>query len=199
MPLVFAVIVLVGVFVISKDSIMRNNRTLDYAKTHGYNKTNAGLEYKLVKAYQKQGLSLDEAFRRSYEDMAKAGYSPCIPKDFYKSYNECEYRARENYDSFVVKSRREAIEKQWKRREYTDEDIDREIYKNFPTSYHQYIADIDRTHKIKHLIDAGEYITHPDLGVCEIISNDQQSYKVKVLSSGKIAYIRVDDKRIRHK
>ena len=90
MPLVFAVLIMIVVFLNAKDSKKRAYKnSASYEKNR--RKTNAKLEQRTMDTYMKHGYSADEAFKKSYEDMVLAGFEPCIPRSAYgKNSSYCD-------------------------------------------------------------------------------------------------------------
>lgn len=211
MPLVFAVLIIVVVFLNAKDS--NKNRTRQsaiYAKEG--RKTNAVLEQKIMDTYMKHGFSADEAFRKSYEDIMAAGYEPCIPREAYgENSSYCAGRngfAPEEYDSWLVRDRREDIIDEWKCEHpkelmLDNNAIEARVYQNFPRNEVEYIADIKRRGKRKRAEPIGTFIIHPRLGTCEILAHNwignsgEGTYTLKVLKTGKVVtYVRIGDTTI---
>ena len=199
MPLVFAVLIIIAIFVSSSE---RNKRQESKSARYAVNmrKTNATLEYKLLNKYMEYGFSFEKAFCETYEDMAKAGYEPCIPMNAYevrKGYAESR-RYPHEYDSDLVKSRRENIEKKWRvpHPNEDSEDIEREIYKDFPKTEFEYELDLKRMTRENTAIPSGEYLIYPGLGTCKVLEVVGNCYRVKSLSSGDTKYISIDDPKI---
>ena len=213
MPLVFAVLIMLVIVLNAKDdNKRRNTQSAIYAKDG--RKTNAAFEQKTMDSYMKQGLSADDAFRRSYEDMVKTGYEPCIPRDAYdEDSSRCVLKSSFNpqdFDSFLVKRRREDYTEDWKIAnpgknpwEYREE-IEERVYHNFPKNEAEYIRDVKTRANRKQAEPVGAYIIYPGLGTCEILAHNWigdgyfgGTYTLKVLKTGQIvSFVKIGDKKI---
>ncbi len=210
MPLVIAVIIIIGLFVIFKDkSGSQDARAKNEAASR--RKTNAKLEQSILDGHMKHGLSFNEAFTATQKDVVSAGYEPCIPKDKYKNPHATTSETSmcdrcEKYDSFIVKTRRsdfnrlyassyDEAERQIKCEEY--------IYNNFPNDSYEYNKWLRHSLFLKKIILPESYITYPFLGTCEIINFHINAngcsgrYEVRVLETGAInTIIPIGDKKI---
>lgn len=213
MPLVFAVLIMIVVFLNAKDSKKRAYKnSASYEKNR--RKTNAKLEQRTMDTYMKHGYSADEAFKKSYEDMVLAGFEPCIPRSAYgknSSYCEGKYGFDpEYYDSYLVRDRREDAQEEWRLEHpredmLSDEEIERRVYQNFPKNNSQYIADIKRRGVRAQAKPVGTFIIYPGLGTCEILAHNWMgdgasggTYTLKVLKTGEVVtHVRIGDSRIR--
>lgn len=219
MPLVIAVLVILVLIFIAKDS-NENNARQSAIREKDRRKTNARLEQRTLDMYMKHGYSFDEAFRKSYEDMIAAGYDPCIPRDAYSKNRDgtqssfCGYGSFEpqRFDSFWVRQRREEAERQWQQAHpgtnLCDADpdvIEAMTYGNFPTTEFQYLHDIKRRTELAKAEPVGTFIIYPGLGTCEILAHNWigdgaagGTYTLKVLKTGQIVtYIKIGDNKIR--
>lgn len=215
MPLVFAVLVIVVLFLNAKDSNKRYNTRASINEVNR-RKTNARLEQRTLDTYMKYGYSFDEAFRRSYEDMIAAGYVPCIPRDAYGENSSACWSSTgegpERFDSYWVRSRRDAAKEAWKQAnphaniyQAPDGEIERQVYRNFPTSEAEYLHDLKRVSQKSQALPIGTFIIYPGLGTCEVLSRNWigdgalgGTYTLKVLTTGKIvSNVKIGDERIR--
>lgn len=213
MPLVFAVLIILVVFFNLRDSKKTHDmRSSAYAKD--MRKTNAALEQKIMDTYMKHGLSADEAFRKSYEDMIAAGYEPCIPRDAYgKNSSFCGRGSSfdpRSYDSWLVRDRRKDIESEILSaypgaaiEEHRDE-IDALVYQNFPKSESEFIFDVKRRNNRSFAEPVGTFIIYPGLGTCEVIAHNWLGdgafggyYTLKVLRTGELTTsVKIGDSKI---
>lgn len=221
MPLVFAVAIILVIFFNAKDSKLRNdNISAEYTKS--MRRTNAVLEQQIMDSYMKQGLSADDAFRKSYEDIIAAGYEPCIPRGaYYKNSSFCKSRVDKweygrpfdprAHDSFAVQERRKDIEEEWKKAHPGEsvsdhlEEIDNLVYQNFPRNEAEYNLDIKRRSNRAQAEPIGTFVIYPGLGTCEVLAHNWIGngtfggyYSLKVLKTGKIVnYVKIGDNKIR--
>ena len=210
MPLVFAVLVIIVLFLNANDyNKNREKETSIYAKEG--RKTNAILKQKIMREYMMQGLSADEAFRKSYEDMVKAGYEPCIPRSAYSANSSSmEYRDPQYFDSWLVKDRRKDYTEEWKNTHPGEdigkhrEEIEERVYLDFPKNEAEYIRDIKTRAKRNQAEPIGAYIIYPGLGTCEVLAHNWigdgyfgGTYTLKVLKTGQIvSFVKIGDKKI---
>ena len=214
MPLIIAVLVIVVVICNLKDSSKRADRASAlHANTR--RKTCAYMEQQLVSKYLLCGMSFDEAFRKSYQDMVDAGFEPCIPKDAYVG-------ARENlissklarpfyeYDSLwvrdIYKAKRDKQRSKYKKKHpiiqdqvYFDPmDIYKEIHENFPTCDYEFIKAMDRVRIEVNAKPIGTFLIYPGYGTCEVLNyrynydKTKGWYVLRVLKTNKV----VDDVKI---
>ena len=213
MPLVIAVLVIIVIVLNVRDGNKRAGRQASLYARDG-RKTNAALEQKIMDTYMKQGLSADEAFQRSYEDMISLGYEPCIPREAYgKNSSICVMKHRFNprdFDSWLVRDRRADITKEWAREHpgenavEHEEEIERLVYQNFPTSQGAYIRDVKRRANRAKAVPVGQFIIYPGLGTCEVIAHNWikdglfgGTYTLKVLKTGQIVtFVQIGDSKI---
>lgn len=210
MPLVFAVLVIIVLFLNANDyNKNREKETSIYAKEG--RKTNAILEQKIMHEYMMQGLSADEAFRKSYEDIVKAGYEPCIPRSAYSTNSSrMKYHDPQYFDSWLVKDRRKDYTEEWKNTHPGEdigkhrEEIEERVYLDFPKNEAEYIRDIKTRAKRNQAEPIGAYIIYPGLGTCEVLAHNWigdgyfgGTYTLKVLKTGQIvSFVKIGDKKI---
>lgn len=213
MPLVFAVLIIAVLLLNAKDfNKEQEKKSALYAKDG--RKTNAALEQKIMDTYMKHGLSADEAFQKSYEDIVKAGYEPCIPRDAYGKNSSCcvlkhSFNPRD-FDSSLVRSRRKDITEEWRKLhpnedvwEHRDE-IEKQVYEGFPQNEYEYVYDIKRRTMRMKAEPIGTFIVYPGLGTCEILAHNWigdgyfgGTYTLKVLKTGQVvSYVKIGDKKI---
>lgn len=213
MPLVFVVLIIIVLMLNAKD--YNNNRERQssiYAKDG--RKTNAALEQKIMDTYMKHGLSADDAHQKSYEDIIKAGYEPCIPRDAYgANSSRCILKYGFNpqdFDSWLVQDRRKDFTEEWKIAHPGEnpaehrEEIEERVYLNFPKSEFEYVRDIKTRAKRNQAEPVGTHIIYPGLGTCEILAHNWigdgyfgGTYTLKVLKTGQIvSFVKIGDKRI---
>jgi hypothetical protein len=214
MPLVFAVLIILVLFLNSSDFNKKRSREMSVYAKDG-RKTNATLEQKIMDTYMKHGLSADEAFRKSYEDIIRAGFEPCIPRSAYGSNSSrCVLKHGFNpkdFDSFLVRDRRNDFTAEWKR-EHPGQDpwlhrdeIEELVYKDFPGNEYAYIRDIKRRAMKAQAKPVGTFIIYPGLGTCEILAHNWNkdvatggTYTLRVLKNDKIVgYVKIGDKKIK--
>lgn len=217
MPLVFFVLVVIVIFVNISESSKSSARA-SAVREKNMRKTNARMEVNLVDMYMKYGYSFGDAISAAYEDLAVAGYEPCVPRSAYAdtAYNEQTSKLRpatnrESYDSYNVKSRREQAQSEWKMEHpgkaidfNAEEEIDRMTYAGFPSTEYEYLRDLKKQSVKINTIPVGEILIYPGLGTCEVVGYTSLSegylngyYKLKVLSTGEIiTYVKIGDKKI---
>lgn len=214
MPLVFFVLIVLVIIFNAKDSAVRCARASgSYAKD--MRKTNAILEQRIMDDYMKHGLSADEAFKKSYEEIIAAGYEPCIPREAYgenSSWCSKKYKrhfAPEEYDSFLVRDRRKDFREEWCNTHPGEdisphlEEIEQLVYQNFPTSIISYKADLNRREKRKAAVPIGKCIIYPGIGTCEVLAHNWIGdgsigyYSLKVIKNGGVIdFVKIGDPRI---
>lgn len=209
MPLVFAVVVIIWLFVVCHDKNKEQTReNANYEESR--RKTNAEKERLVLDSYMKQGLTLREAHEATQKEMIRLGYDPCIPinaygKDFFG--RDVVYGGETSYipqgagkfDSYEVKTRKELLRQNG--RQATDADV----YNNFPTNNYEYVQDLKRQTLQFQSIPVGEWITYPGYGTLEILGYEYSPfnpskgyYKAKVIKTGEIVTtIKIGDKSIR--
>lgn len=196
MPLVIAVLAFMVLIFNCKDSIKRNTR-LEGNQAKDRLKTNAKLEQRTLDMYLKYGYSFADAFQRTYQDMYKAGYEPCIPYEAYLKLKDgsgwssfCDsgnntYLGRWNerlvdkgfspgqYDSEWVRDRRRAIYESYQinhpEEEISSSELERLTYENFPKTEWEHQRDIKISANISKAEPIGTYIIYPNLGTCEVL------------------------------
>lgn len=210
MPLVFAVLVIVWLFVVFKDKdteASRKNAEYELSRR----KTNAEKERLILDRCMKQGMTFSEAYAAAQAEMIKLGYDPCIPAkaygtDYYgvkKIYSgeETSYisAVSERFDSDAVKTRKEMLN------DSGLQATDDMVYSNFPTTHYEYECDIDRRILQLKSIEVGKWFTYPGYGTLEVVGYEYSPfnpgkgyYKAKVIKTGEIVTtIKIGDKGIR--
>lgn len=209
MPLVIVVLIIVCACMGLSNSNAKATKEQQW-RSESTRRTNAQLECKLAQQYYKNGCSKEEAVRRSYEDMAKAGFDPCIPIG---AYNTVSWNAKEldcrplQFDSFLIERRRDAAKWEWGRAHAGEpippDWLHEQIYGTpMPTSEIAYKAELDRLQFKWDVVPVGCYFSYPGLGTCEVIEikrigNASGLHKVRVLQTGEIRMIPVNDKKIK--
>lgn len=210
MPLVFAVVVIVWLFVVCHDKNKEQTReNADYENSR--RKTNAEKERLVLDGYMKQGLTLREAYEATQKEMIRLGYDPCIPisaygtdlygkKEIYDGEETSYLQAESNrFDSYEVKTRKRLLQQNG--RQATDADV----YNKFPTNNYEYVQGLKRQTLQFQSIPVGEWITYPGYGTLEILGYEYSPfnpskgyYKAKVIKTGEIVTtIKIGDKSIR--
>lgn len=209
MPLIIAVLIVIVII-----SCVRNSNKELFRRNKEYTasarKTNAEMERGLVDWYMKRGKSFDDAFQLSKEDMQRAGFEPCIPKDAYKlkignsdNIETSECYGYERFDSTAVKNLKQDYRNQCRQKgvEWTKEGECEYVYsEKLPVSAAQYAAYLHRqntTHQHES-VAVGKYFSYLGLGTCEVIALDFEHamHTVKVLSTGEVRQIPFGDKKI---
>lgn len=226
MPLVIAVLIFVVILLNGKDA-NKNNARRSANRAKDSRKTNAELEQRVLDTYLKHGYSFDDAFSQTYQDMIKAGYEPCIPREaYYVTEDEdnvwssfcSDGRARWTngikgrfcpgiYDSDWVKDRQIAVVRSWKANHGEDissEKLDELTYTNFPTSEWAHQRDLNIRANMSKAEPVGTYVTYPGLGTCQVLGYNWIDggasggvYKLKVLKTGEMKYVKIGDDKIR--
>lgn len=213
MPLVIGALVVVFLFVVAYSVSDKTEQKSSYEENRD-RKTNASMEQRLMDAYMKYGCSADEAFRRTYEDMAYIGYEPCVPRDAYTADSSDlkvgSTRDIEKYDSRLVHDRRVFYTKQWEL-EHPGEnakkhwaEIEEQVYHNFPEDSATASLDYRRRNNISKAEPIGSFIIFPGLGTCEVLEHNWEgdgtfggTYTLKSLRTGRIVkWVRIGDRRI---
>ena len=210
MPLVFAVVVIITIIVVLNDAQKNYNReSANYTKM--YRKTNSFLERETLDKFMRQGMTFDEAYLSTMNEMVRLGYEPCIPADAYgqEKYRDpftdgetsCVYGAGE-YDSFIVKTRRELLynaKKQNRQKLWNDD----RIYEDFPVNRFESRQEAERWALKYKTLKKGQYIIYPGYGTCEILdhkyyaSGTKGYYKVRIVLTNQIAIVPIGDEKIR--
>ncbi len=206
MPLIFAAVAFLTLFVVLHDARKKYDReSADLAKRT--RKTNAYLERKLLDGFMKQGMTFGEAYAAAAEETVRLGYEPCIPKEAYGKAAGADPAPEETswaedpgaYDSRTVRKRRELLyggeRKPWN---------DGRIYEDFPADRYECRKESERRILKHKTIPAGRFIIYPGYGTCEILghlydaSGTKGFYKVRVVGTGRIwTGIPIGDVRIR--
>ena len=210
MPLVFAVVVIIWLFVVFHDKNKDQNRkNANYEKAR--RKTNAEKERIVLDGYMKQGMTLAEAYEATKAEMIRLGYEPCIPLNAYgtglygrkeihdgeeTSYLEAESN---RFDSDEVKTRKRLLQQNG------HQAADAGVYNNFPTNNYEYVRDLKSQTLQFQSIPVGKWITYPGYGTLEILGYNYSPYnpskgyyKAKVIKTGEIVTtIKIGDKSIR--
>ena len=210
MPLIIAVLVIVVVLSSCKSFNKENNRTQrEYTKA--IRRTNAKLEFRLVKKYVKCGKSLDEAVSLTHQDLSLAGFEPCIPRTAYTMNDDTNNVyicpkgiSCQDFDSEGVKHLREDFRRETKKSgtKLSSKDFDLEcekyVYDNLPKTNWQYDRYLSRSIQKLDAIEVGRLISYPGFGTCEVIAldYDKLQHTVKVLKTGKVTKIAFGDKNI---
>lgn len=215
MPLVIAILFIVGIFVIGRERSAQRQKDMSFEEK-SRRMTNARLEQKRVTYYMQHGHSFNEAYKLACEYMVRCGFDPCIPKKAYKNNVEGKVDSSycqdpEMYDSLYVTSKRSVLRSQWERehpghswREVADE-IDEKVYKQFPQGHLAYINSLKASSLQLSLVPVGDMLIYPGLGTCEVlehkidVSGTKGRYVLKVLKTGQIVdSVRIDDPNISH-
>jgi hypothetical protein len=204
-PLVILVLIVIWIFVSNKESNQKAKRD-EVNEAYDLRKTNAKLEQRILDNYMKHGVSFDDAYKKTQDDMVQMGFVPCIPRSGYSKNTDTVQSSKctniESYDSGEVQSRRwDIIFHYQKTHTGHPDDLDEQIYKNFPTNrieqkYYSKVRKFEYS-----IIPDGEYIVHPQYGTCEILGHSKETalsgtYKVQVLNTGKITTLQIGDKQI---
>lgn len=206
MPLVIAVIVIAWIFATSSE---KNSKSLEIQEYNqkAMRRTNASLESELANKYYEDGYSKADAVRKSYEDMTKAGYDPCIPIGAYQktSYGLVCYNLTQ-HDSVVTNRRRDCARWQWRAaypdKPCPDEWLHEQIYGTpFPKTDSEYCAERDSMSLRQEAMPVGYFFYYPGLGTCEVlklnlVTKSRGFHEVRVVSTGEIKTIRIGDSRI---
>ncbi len=207
MPLIIAVLVIIVVFMSAGASGKEADRKRRQY-TAAIRKTNAVLEYELVKKYMDDGLSLDEAIESAQSDLLGSGFEPCIPKtDWHQRLTYSEYIVDdvERHDSDAVRHLREQfrIETKHSGIKFSDNEefkkkCNKYVYDNMPETQWQYEQQLVLSRKRLQAVAVGRYISVTGFGTCEVIALDYNKllHTVKVLKTGQIIKIPFGDKRI---
>lgn len=190
MAAIFIVLVIIYLFVRVSESSKEFSKTEPLNQKMGL-KTNARLEQSLVgeyldkDSYKQEEIhpALDEAHKKSQEEVTRLGYVPCVPLDAYnKKYkwarplrpetytkDDLTYvRDIDDYDSYYVKSRRRRITDRYGDcpemvlyEEYSPGELS--VGKYF---FNQEMKRCSISHKIRHKV--GDYITCT-YGLCKVL------------------------------
>jgi len=177
MPLVIAVLIIIVIFCVGSDS--RKDAARRDANFSTYSvKTNASLECWFFEEGLLQGLEPEAAYAKSQKDIIDKGFTPCIK--FAKYFHDKIHTTGnidtnmhpEQYDSDIVKSRRE---------EYKRLNPGASVYDNFPQSTLEYERDCYRLTKMMKFKSVGSSFTHMKYGYCTIIgvNINTGTYEVK--------------------
>lgn len=208
MPLIIAFILTLALIVILRDHNAKVARNRAYY-AQSSRKTNAKLERRLVDQQMRLGLTFNEAYDAAQKKLIEKGFEPCIPRS---AYGQGQFGKRvidenwetsyvydpEQYDSQLVKARRESLQQ-------TSSRIDsKDLYKDFPKNYAEYLNDHKRLAATWRTYKNGEWFTHPKYGTVEVLNSQpglvagKASYTVKVIKTGEIVQgISIDDPGIR--
>lgn len=211
MPLIIAVVAIIVIFVVLHDN-NKDNKRESANREKMMRKTNSSLERETLDRFLREGMTFDEAYDATINEMVKLGFDICIPKDAYgKKFGlnlpnqpingETSWVSEPwKFDSDVVKDRRERIHGS----NYYGPN-DSQIYNNFPKTAFEYKMDLKRSTLHCQTIEKGEFIIYPGYGTCEILdynyspSGTSGTYKVRVVKTGEIVNtIKIGDSRIRH-
>ncbi len=208
MPLIIACIIFLALIVVLRDHNVNTNQSIANYTKNG-RKTNARLERMIVDKQMRLGLTFDEAYDEAQKKIIEQGFEPCIPRSAYgqgqfgkrvidQSWETSFVYDPEQYDSQLVKSRRESLQR------LSGNVSDADLYKDFPQSYAEYINDNKRLAATWRTYQRGEWFTHPKYGTVEVIDYHfgpfagHGSYSVKVIKTGQIVHgISIDDPGIR--
>jgi hypothetical protein len=213
MPLVGAVLLLIFVYVISKESIKNSTRQQSNYVT-AWAKTNIRLERRLCDMYLKQGMTFSEAYIAARTEMIRRGYVPNIPRDAYginhfysrhpgadsgyKLETSCIGNVRRFEDSMAVQQRRRLLSKSGQLKNITDD----EFYLDWPIGLFCQKQATENARRVESLsLPIGTWITYIKYGkrTLEIVGYDYLHafkgvayYKAQFTDTGEIVDIRID-------
>lgn len=218
MPLVIIVFVIVAIIVIGRDSGKSKSRTSAWYENHR-RKTNAHLEQALMSRNLLYGLSFNEAYCKTCQQLTEAGYEPCINISEYCVYDGSWSSATKgflkDYDSLHVKGlKEEAYVKQYLRTaphpllkgveviSPSDLELFESVYRGFPTNEREYIRAVKQGSLRTKLVPVGGMLVYVGYGTCEVVSHNYNhdktsgTYTLKSLKTGKIITVSMDDSGI---
>ena len=169
MPLIFAVVVIITIIVVLNDAQKNYNReSANYTKM--YRKTNSFLERETLDKFMRQGMTFDEAYLSTMNEMVRLGYEPCIPAD---AYGQIQYRdpftdgetswvdGEGQYDSYIIKTRRELLG------ENQQIGNDSRIYEDFPRNRFESRQEAERSRKrFPHVPEKASFLLPRTCCVC---------------------------------
>ena len=218
MPLVIIIFVIVAVGVIALDSNKAKFRTLT-CHENWRRMTNAHLEQALMSRNLLYGLSFDEAYRITCQQLVDAGYDPCIKPSDYDVHEgiwgSVVKGSIRDFDSLHVKQLKEESVKNCKRSriphpilngvEITvpdDIELFKDIYKGFPTNEWEYLRAVKQKSLQTKVVPVGEMLVYVGYGTCKVISHNYNhnktsgTYTLRSLKTGDVITVSMTDSRI---
>lgn len=218
MPLVIIVFVIVAVVVIGLDSSKSKSRTLTWHE-NWRRKTNAHLEQALMSRNLLYGLSFNEAYRKTCQQLTEAGYEPCINISEYEVYDGVWSSATKgflkDYDSLHVKGLKEEAYKKHPFRTAphpllkgveilapSDLELFESVYRGFPTNEWEYIRAVKQGSLRTKVVPVGGMLVYVGYGTCEVVSHNYNhdktsgTYTLRSLKTGEVITVSMDDSGI---
>lgn len=203
MPLIIAVLVILVIIFNLRDS-SKQSAQMSAVHANTRRKTCAYMEHQLVCRYMLHGMSFDEAFQRSYQDMVDAGYEPCIPKEAYFGGGEKRASTRLGANKYALKKHYYDYDSQWVRdifvsksmydnrkrverphpilpskKYWSPMEVYQEIHKDFPKTDYEFGKAMDRL-SLEHMADPiGSFLIYPGYGTCEVLGYNYNYDKTK--------------------